>query len=226
MVEENRGLVLWGTIKSVEGRPNLRETKQNRSEVTQQKILNAAIEIVCEQGFAHATLNMIAKRAEITRGAIQHLYGGKRIDLFEHVAVELYTRYVISFAPLNERATDPVSFVNTLWDVIEDNLDDPEWLALIDLWMAMRSDADLKQALGRAFADMDAVLEAEWRATGQQLGIDEEILFTIRFFHRSLMRGLVIENQVGTNAAHIKSVLTLARKACLACLSSEKAMKL
>ena len=46
--------------------------EQERSRVTRQKLMTAAIEVLAEQGWAGATTGAIAERAGVSRGACQH----------------------------------------------------------------------------------------------------------------------------------------------------------
>ncbi|MFP2896222.1 TetR/AcrR family transcriptional regulator [Corallococcus sp. 4LFB] len=46
--------------------------EQERSRVTRQKLMTAAIEVLVEKGWAGATMGAIAERAGVSRGACQH----------------------------------------------------------------------------------------------------------------------------------------------------------
>jgi AcrR family transcriptional regulator len=48
-----------------------------KSKATQDKIINAVIGIIKENGFAAASSTQIAKKAGVTWGAVQHHFGGK-----------------------------------------------------------------------------------------------------------------------------------------------------
>jgi AcrR family transcriptional regulator len=58
------------------------------AELTRRELLGSARALFAELGFAGASLNAVAQRAGVTRGAINHHFGGK-IDLFTAVFVEL-----------------------------------------------------------------------------------------------------------------------------------------
>lgn len=68
-----------------------REPQQDRSRATRQRLLDAAIECLAELGWSGSTVAVVAERAGVTRGALQHHFP-TREDLFtaaiEHVAEE------------------------------------------------------------------------------------------------------------------------------------------
>ncbi|GHG65305.1 TetR/AcrR family transcriptional regulator [Streptomyces griseocarneus] len=65
--------------------------KQDRSRITRQRLMEAAIECLAEHGWAGSTVSVVAERAGVSRGAAQHHFP-TREDLFiaavEHVAEE------------------------------------------------------------------------------------------------------------------------------------------
>lgn len=193
--------------------PQLRETKQARSGQTQAKILDAAIAVLATSDPGHVTMQAIAAQAGVSRGAIQHLYGGKRVQLMVAVAVELYARYVARFEPISEPGLTPVTFVDRLWDVVAEQVRNPEAIALINIWISMRGDTELRQELEDAFEDMDAQIAESWQHQAVRLGIDENAIMTLRYFHRSVMRGISVEKLLRTDPSHFDSVITLSRQA-------------
>jgi AcrR family transcriptional regulator len=58
------------------------------AELTRRGLLESARALFAQLGFAGTSLNAVAQRAGVTRGAINHHFGGK-IDLFTAVFVEL-----------------------------------------------------------------------------------------------------------------------------------------
>ena len=49
-----------------------REPKQDRSRVTRQRLLEATIDSLAEQGWSATTVGVVAERAGVSRGATQH----------------------------------------------------------------------------------------------------------------------------------------------------------
>ena len=61
----------------------MRRTKED-AEKTKQSILDSAVQIFNEEGFANASLEHIARNANCTRGAVYHHFGSK-IELFRDI---------------------------------------------------------------------------------------------------------------------------------------------
>lgn len=67
----------------------MRRTKQ-AAEQTRQAILGSAVALFAEQGFSQTSLGAIAKRAQVTRGAIYWHFKNK-VDIFDAIHHDLYT---------------------------------------------------------------------------------------------------------------------------------------
>ena len=50
----------------------MREPQQDRSRLTRQRLLEATIDCLADQGWAATTVGVVAKRAGVSRGAAQH----------------------------------------------------------------------------------------------------------------------------------------------------------
>ncbi|HEY6043894.1 MAG TPA: TetR family transcriptional regulator, partial [Nitrosospira sp.] len=74
-----------------------RKTKEN-AELTRQRLIEAAREVFLERGVSHTTMEHIAARAGVTRGAIYWHFNNK-IDLFQAMREQV-------FLPLIDRMDD------------------------------------------------------------------------------------------------------------------------
>jgi TetR/AcrR family transcriptional regulator, acrAB operon repressor len=68
----------------------MRRTKEE-AEVTRQCLLDAALTVFSQQGYAATRLEDIAEVAEVTRGAIYHHFGGK-LELYNALVQERFAR--------------------------------------------------------------------------------------------------------------------------------------
>lgn len=78
------------------GKPR-RPLKQERAWNTRRTILDAAARVFAEKGFAAMTLQEVAERAELTKGALYFHFSNK-----ESLAVEIVTTYAARWEPLIE----------------------------------------------------------------------------------------------------------------------------
>jgi len=69
----------------------MRRTKEE-AEVTREKLLDAALKVFSEKGYATTTLDDIAKEAGVTRGAIYWHFKGGKVDVFNSILTERYGR--------------------------------------------------------------------------------------------------------------------------------------
>lgn len=75
---------------AVSNKPIVRKQEERRSDAIN-AILNAAQEIICEQGLAGASLTNISKRSGYSRGLLVHYFGtGER--LLEHLFEQIFKR--------------------------------------------------------------------------------------------------------------------------------------
>src|SRR6476469_2210328 len=83
---------------------SVRKTRkpQARTEATKAKILDAALEVFVQQGFENANLDLVAKQAGCSRGAIYAHYTSKEevfLGLVEH---RVQTKFAVMHAKLDK----------------------------------------------------------------------------------------------------------------------------
>lgn len=146
----------------------VREPQQERSRVTRQRLLDAAVELLAEQGWAGTTVVVVAARAGVSRGAAQHHYP-TREDLVAAAVAHLADARM---AELPRPAELPVGEPRTAWVVrtaVEFYLG-PLFRAALQLWAAAATDADLRAQV----QPLEAALGAgAHRVVVDLLGVDE-----------------------------------------------------
>jgi AcrR family transcriptional regulator len=123
-----------------------RRTQAERREATQAAILNATIECLIEEGYANTTTTKVVERAGVSRGAQVHHFPTKAslvaaavsylADLrAEEIAAEL--------AELPGGKKRLAAALDLLWHVHQG----PLFAAAIELWVAARTDSELRAEL-------------------------------------------------------------------------------
>jgi AcrR family transcriptional regulator len=74
-----------------------RRTQEERTATARAKLMEAAIALICEKGFANTTMAEIAAAADFTRGAIHHHFQN-RVDLVRAIINEVERRVIESFS--------------------------------------------------------------------------------------------------------------------------------
>jgi len=123
-----------------------RRPQQRRSAETQTKLLDATVACLVEQGYARLTTAAISARAAVSQGALFLHYPTKAdlvVAAVEYVFAQLACRYVQLLGAVDRRR-DPVGrAVRALWRV----LTLPEYLATNEVYLAARSNPDLRNAI-------------------------------------------------------------------------------
>jgi AcrR family transcriptional regulator len=83
-----------------------RRTQAERTEATTTALVDAARELFARDGYEAASLDAVAARAGVTKGAVYHHFEGKR-QLFEAVFAREVERMAISLVAAYARKKDP-----------------------------------------------------------------------------------------------------------------------
>jgi AcrR family transcriptional regulator len=148
----------------------MRTPQQERSRVTRARLLEATVECLIERGWSGTTATVVAERAGVSRGAQLHHYPTKAAlvtaavtHLTERRAAELRAE-TDTLPPDSPRRLDHVI------DTLAAAFTGPLFVATLELWVAARTDPELRAAL----APLEARLGREMhRLTVELLGVDE-----------------------------------------------------
>ena len=167
-------------------RPRPRTQAQRRAE-TRAALLDATIECLVAYGYANTTTGRIAERAGVSRGA-QIPYFRSRAELVSAAVAHLAERRIEAVDA--RLAAGPVS-LEELLDVLWQEHRGPLFDATLELWVASRTDAELRTRLRRIERDVAGrIAEKAEAALGQQArrpGFNDDLLFTL-----STIRGLAL----------------------------------
>ena len=126
--------------------PRPRRTQQARREATRGKLLDATIEVLVELGYARLTTIEVAKRAGLSQGALFTHFATKA-ELLGAAVEHLFPRLIQDYrARFDAAGGDRVAAaVELLWGMYQR----PELQAAIELYVAARTDAELRATLAR-----------------------------------------------------------------------------
>jgi AcrR family transcriptional regulator len=125
----------------------VRRTQAERSAAMQQRLLDATVSALVECGYRGTTTLEVQKRAEVSRGALLHHFTSRSelmLAAIDHLTRERLAalRELANQAP-PQRAKRVDWAVRVLWSSFEG----PMFSASLELWLAARSDDDLRAAL-------------------------------------------------------------------------------
>lgn len=116
-----------------------RKTMSERTEETRRSIIDAALETIRDVGYYRATSNEIARKAEVTWGAIQHHFGTREaliLTVLEGAIEEITSAssgLVIRGVTLEER-------LGELWDCFFTFYGQPHYLAILQILLDLSHD--------------------------------------------------------------------------------------
>lgn len=171
-------------------RKSATETVQAKGE-THARLLAAVVQVVFEKGYAGATMTCIAKKAGVTRGAIQHYFGDRRVDLMTAVCAELLEQRQARY---RKSMTALLSFdFADARDQLKRAYKDPNTWFLIEIWIASKSDDALRENVERYLrGSHDADDRALAALLHDQVGSAVDFL-SYKYFMRTVTRGLALE---------------------------------
>ena len=148
----------------------VRAPQQERSRATRQRLLEATVECLVEHGWSGATTTVIAERAGVSRGAQLHHYPTRAtlvLAAVQHLAERRAREIRDEAAGLS--GNDPQRLDRVI-DMLAAVFTGPLFVAALEVWVAARTDRDLRDAL----VPLEARFGREMhRLTVDLLGADE-----------------------------------------------------
>ncbi len=126
-----------------------RRTQQERRDGTQRALLDATVGALCELGYAATTTLEVERRAGVSRGARVHHFPTKAALLasaVDHLYDQMGLHYGDAFGSAERDISDAQRFgsgLRVLWSIYRR----PEYAAVLELQMAARTDAELRDHL-------------------------------------------------------------------------------
>ncbi|MEA1672729.1 TetR/AcrR family transcriptional regulator [Nitrospirillum sp. BR 11163] len=124
----------------------VRRTQEERSTETRRKLVDAAILVVQESGYANLTIQKVAQRAGMTNGAMQHHFPARE-DLLLAVLDAVYPVLEMPFERIAARKLTIPQRMDTLVDLFWEIYCRPEYLVIWDVAFGTRNDPALRQRL-------------------------------------------------------------------------------
>lgn len=128
-----------------------RRPQQERSAATRAKILEAAYESLLDRGYGATTVGEVQNRAGVARGTLLHhfptrgsLMAGVVEDIIERRLRVLTSEGDVDWGTGGGRN---VASWDDVVDLVWGELQRPPFTAALELWVASRTDPDLRQAL-------------------------------------------------------------------------------
>lgn len=128
------------------GAPRKRRTQAERSAATRALLLHATIDSLVEAGYTNTTTTRIAERAGVSRGAQMHHFPSKA-SLVASAVEYLADRRAEELRREAERLPRRGGRVRAALDLLWSSHSGPLFEAALELWLAARTDAELRETL-------------------------------------------------------------------------------
>jgi AcrR family transcriptional regulator len=195
-----------------------RRTQEERRTATRGRILDAAIESLLERGYAATTVAEVQERAGVARGTLLHHFP-TRVDIMvgavRHVADQRAAQFAREAALIPADAGRLAALVDLAWR----DFNSPMFFAALELWVAARTEPELRDALipveRELFAGLHRVI---LETAGPQA--DDPRLPTLVEFTIDLLTGLSMSSILTSNLG-TREVLLRRWKTALLILTGE-----
>jgi AcrR family transcriptional regulator len=179
--------------------------QQERSRATQARLLEATVECLVERGWSGTTTTVVAAMAGVSRGAQLHHYPTKAalvMAAVEHLAerrAEEIRNEAAALPPGPQRLDGVV-------DMLASAFTGPLYVAALEVWIAARTDPDLRAALvpveARVGREMHRLTVELLGADERNPGVREAVQATL-----DLLRGLGVASLLSDDTARRTALL-------------------
>jgi AcrR family transcriptional regulator len=192
---------------AADGADQPRRAQRDRSAATQRRLLDATVDCLVDVGWSGTTTTLVAERAGVSRGAQLHHYPTKDALVLAAVA-HLIDRRAAELTA--EASTLPAlpgrERVNRVVDLLAASFTGPLFAAALELWVAARTDPQLRDALVSVEAqfgrDLHRLAVRLLGAEESRPGVRQAVQSTL-----DLLRGLGVANLLTDDAPRREALL-------------------
>lgn len=178
-------------IVDISPRPE-RRTNAERSASTQEKVINAAIQCIYDVGYEGTSLNMVARRAGVSKGAAQYHFPSKAALMLAvaEYSLKLHVQMRGDIFLKSPRGSERIArTAEASWEIINH----PSYTALIEIMMAARNNADLKNGMPKLIELITRERERGIQAFCRDFNVERNPLVeTLIRTHVTAMRGIAV----------------------------------
>jgi AcrR family transcriptional regulator len=130
---------------------------QERSEITQRKLLDAAIDVLVRDGYGALSTTKISQAAGVSRGGQQHHFRTKS-ELVAEAVLHLGEQRMHVLLRRADKLPQGDARLPGALDLLWESFSGKLFAASAELWVAARTDAELRRTLARVERDLGATI--------------------------------------------------------------------
>jgi len=183
-----------------------RRTQAERSASMRARLLDATIECLHDLGYARTSTPEIARRAGVSRGAQLHHFPTKAelvTSAVEHLFDRRREEFLQAFRARPAGQDPAEAAIDILWSMVSG----PTFYAWLELVVAARTDAELREPVAQLTTRLGAVIEQTFRELFPAPTVANPFYDVAPRFAFALLDGLALERIHGDGADMQTSVL-------------------
>jgi len=183
-----------------------------RSASTRAKVIAAASDILCTQGYSGATMHAIRTATGMSLGAIQHQFPTKA-KIMAAVAEEFSAYRTGVYTAAIRRGRTPRESMENLIDANFEMVGRPEMAALLEIQLARRNDPDLDREVGPSTVRFDRRVRLWSYAITKAAGVPMDgARASLQLLNNAISRGITVEYIRHTDKAEIGRAVVIWKK--------------
>jgi len=164
-------------------------TRDEQALATRRKLLEIAIALLCEGGYAALTSTGVSARAGLTRGAFQHHFPNRRALLRAVVDETTAELMKLPVACPGETIRERIhAAVDRYWDYFRS----PHYTALIQLSLGNLKDVAVRRWVAAEIDRSQALLDRKWHDAFSETGAPPQQIRSARLLVLAALRGFVM----------------------------------
>ncbi len=191
--------------------PLRRRTQEERSASTRARVLDAALACLATLGYASTTTTVVAERAGVSRGAQLHHFRTRSALIgaaVQHLFANLTLAYQDAFARLGPEADRVAAAIDLLWEIFQD----PRLAAVLELYVAARTDAELRAALTPVAARHQANIAALARCYFPDAAAASPRFEAVLDLVLDALQGMAVRRLLDADAERVARTLALVKE--------------
>jgi AcrR family transcriptional regulator len=198
-----------------------RRTQEERSATTRRELVRAAADSIAALGLNRATITVIAAKAGVTSGAIQHHFAS-RDELLLSV-VEEFGRALADDRATHTGSDGPVSLrvqsiVQRYWSLFGSR----QYLAVMKIWLGTDDSTPLYREITGQMRWFEKRFDREWVELFSDCGATPESIANARHVALAAMRGLALSLSFTKDRARTATEVALLEEMVTRALEGER----
>jgi len=177
------------SVPDSSARNQKRLSQEQRSARSRSALLKSAVICISSLGCSEATVEVIARHANLSRGAVQHHFGSRKellAAVVDEFGVLLSTaKQIPPDLSLDERLDRAI-------DLSWKRLKTPHFLAVIHIWLSLKNMPGMRPIIARKIKLIEMQLDDEWQRLFDQAGVEAATVSVTRRLIVATLRGLAL----------------------------------